>query len=240
MMRPDLTRGATHRLICVPHAGSGPSAFRDLAKAFPEEVEVVAPGLPGHEDRLDEAPLRDIGSLVEYYVELLARENPGPYSVFGQCSGAYVALELARALAARCGSAPARVFVASQTPVSWESGGATADQAPSLEDCIATLIADGELDPELAADPEFMEIFTDTLDADIAVLCSYLETGPHDPIDAPIVALYGTLDDPAIAQAQEGWRHYTTASFTLGTVDSGHLITRAAPEAVVRRILAEL
>src|SRR5882762_8606158 len=52
------------RLICLPYAGAGASAYRRWPEVAPPGVEIVAVQLPGREDRIREPPPTEIEELV--------------------------------------------------------------------------------------------------------------------------------------------------------------------------------
>lgn len=226
-----------HALICVPHAGAGVAVFGPLAGSAPADFDVVAVRLPGRETLFMVPPLRDMTAVVAHLVGVLGPDLPASYSLFGQCSGAYIALELARRLSAESGRPPRCVFVASQLPISAATAVATRDE--DIERYVDALVDNGELHPVLAAHGEYAEILRDVLRADLEVIDSYAAAAPHEPIDVPIVALCGTRDDPQVVAGQQGWREHTRAGFTVRTLDRGHFLTSGDPAALMAELVAE-
>src|SRR5687767_1993710 len=59
------------RLFCFPHAGGGASMYRRWQAGLPDEVEVCAVQLPGHETRISEPPLQSIDAVAEGAAKVL-------------------------------------------------------------------------------------------------------------------------------------------------------------------------
>lgn len=84
-------------LVCFPHAGGNPTAYRSWPKLVPDNVAVVGVNYPGRLDRLDETPSETVFELAEEAaaaldrrVDLVCAQN---LVFFGHSMGAYVAYE---------------------------------------------------------------------------------------------------------------------------------------------------
>src|SRR3954454_11305125 len=96
VQRPLPRPGARLRLLLIPHAGGGASAFRGWAEALPPEVEVCPVQLPGRENRMREPAFDRLPPLVEALAGALERWRDLPYAVLGHSNGALIGFELAR------------------------------------------------------------------------------------------------------------------------------------------------
>ncbi|MCW5978614.1 MAG: amino acid adenylation domain-containing protein [Bryobacteraceae bacterium] len=97
---PIQATGSRPPLFCVHAAGGNVLFYREMAVALGADQPVYglqAIGLDGKR-----APLTTVEAMAEAYLsEMLAVQPEGPYLLGGFCSGAYVALEMARQLEAR-------------------------------------------------------------------------------------------------------------------------------------------
>lgn len=224
-----------HRLFCIPHAGAGANSFAALAEEAPGNLDVVSICLPGRERRLMEPALRRMDDVVAWIAREVVVEPAVPFSILGQCSGAYAAVEVAaylekdKNLRAHC------VFVVSQAPPdSHDSGVLTA------ESYWQELVLGGEFPAELMQSAEFMEIFRETSDADIELMNSYIGAGRFSSISSNIAALYGLADPSGISSLQDGWRKLTSQRFSEHGFECGHLLTLGDQRAFMECLTSEI
>lgn len=225
------TSTAAVRLFCFPYAGSGPSTFNAWPEGLRRSVEAFGIVYPGHESRLAERPLRDLGaiaaSLVDDVLPLLDR----PYVFFGHSMGAYVAFELARRLQAR-GTRPDHVFLS----------GAGAPHLPPprvLHDLptagfLRELIRLDGFPPEILRSAELVRQVLPVLRADFTACETYVV--PPTPVDFPITAFAGRGDARADVARVEAWDRFAGVSFDREVFDGGHFFLRDHRPAMVASI----
>ena len=92
MHRPR--REARVRLLCLPYAGGGASAFRHWPDALTSSIEVCPVQLPGRENRFVEAPFTRAEAVVEAMAPALRPVLDRPYALFGHSMGAMLGFEL--------------------------------------------------------------------------------------------------------------------------------------------------
>jgi len=231
----EASESTGHRLFCIPHAGAGANSFAALAEEAPKGLEVIPICLPGRERRLLEPALRRMEEVVAWIAREIVVDPAVPFSILGQCSGAYAAVEVAAYLEQNSNTRAHCVFVASQAP----PGSRDADSL-TAEGYWEELVQTGELPAELLASAEFMEIFRETSAADIELINSYIKAGRFSSISSRIVALYGLEDLDDISSLQAGWRKLTSERFTEHGLECGHLLTLGDQRAFMDCLASEI
>lgn len=128
---------ATLRLLCIPFAGAGASAFRGWAEGLPPHVEPFAVQLPGREDRMREAAATRWAPVFASLCAQVRGLHAQPTAIFGHSLGAVLGLDLARWME-RSGAPPVHLFVSARAapgshgaaPVAWSMR----DAAESMRD----------------------------------------------------------------------------------------------------------
>jgi medium-chain acyl-[acyl-carrier-protein] hydrolase len=218
--RPD----PRHRLFCFPHAGAGAATYAPWPSLLPNDIEVVAIQLPGREDRLGEPAFTDAAALIRPMVQVLRPYLRLPFSLFGHSGGALFAFELARALRARLGREPARLFVSGQPAPD------LVDQLPVLHtladaDFVRAVRDLGGTAPAVADDPQLLDVVLPALRADFGLWERYRFT-PGPRLSAPITAFAGNRDTRAPVDTVAAWQRHTDGAFTLTTFDGDHFFVR--------------
>ena len=98
------------RLVCFPHAGGTPAAFRGWADRLPPEVELLIACYPGRHNRFADPLWTRMEPLADEAAAALLRLPDVPTALFGHSMGAAVAYEAAVRLQA-AGRPPLRLFV---------------------------------------------------------------------------------------------------------------------------------
>lgn len=212
--RPD----AGVRLVCLPYAGGGPSAFWPWSKDLGPLVEVWCVQLPGRERRFAEPPPTSMADAVPSIVDAIADHVEPPFALFGHSMGGLLALETARALQ-RSGQTPARLFVSgARAPELVATDGAHTLDDLALERWLVTL---GGLPQEVRADRQLLAMILPTVRADLE-LCDGYEHRPSPPLACPITAFSGADDPLAPATDMWGWAAQTTGGFGLTVIPGDH------------------
>lgn len=230
---------ARRRLLCVPYAGVGPSAFRRWGEALPPDIEVGVVHLPGRESRLREAPFTRIEPLVDAASAALRRYIDLPFAMFGHSMGALVAFELARRFRDEGWGTPSHLFVS----------GRRAPHLPPRHPVI-THLPDGEfvqeirrryngIPDEVLRHPDLLVLLVPGLRADLSVVETYAHR-PGPPLGCPIAA-FGGLADPEATEAElAGWRQQTTGTLSVQMFPGGHFFLQSAHEELTRIVREEL
>jgi medium-chain acyl-[acyl-carrier-protein] hydrolase len=236
LIRPAPRAQPACRLVCLPHAGAGPSAFVDWPELLAPGIELCAVELPGHGARIAEPALRDARALAAALYTALVPLLDVPVAAFGHSMGALIAFELAREARRRGGPELRWLFASAYPAPQLPYTGAQLHAAPDAE-FLAGLAAWyptedpaerallGELLPVLRADFELCERYAYT-------------TEP--PLELPISA-FGGLSDPEVPRAAiAAWQSQTTGPFQARMVPGDHLFYRGAAPRLLRVIDKEL
>jgi medium-chain acyl-[acyl-carrier-protein] hydrolase len=208
------------RLLCLPFAGGGASAFRPWADGLPLTVEVGAVQPPGRETRFRDPPFIRLSQYVTALANDLTPLLDLPVAVCGHSMGALAAFELAREWRRRGQPGPERLILT----------GRAAPHLPPRRKPIHTL-PDREFRSELKAlggtpaavidNDELMAALLPTLRADFTVLETY-EYTEEAPLDCPILAMTGAEDTVAPPADVEQWRSHTRSRFDIRVLPGDH------------------
>ena len=95
----------------------------------------------------------------------------------------------------------------------------------------AEILSYGGVSSQIAAQPDFREIFEVGLRADYELLAGF-EYAAEPPLDIPIVAVRGAADPALSAHDLAGWSRHTTVSFTAVEAPGDHWLVDTAPDAL--------
>lgn len=220
----ELANGA---VICVPWAGAGAAPFRAWASLCPRDLELWAVRLPGRESRISEPLPTTIRLLARDLSERIAAAVALPPVLFGVCSGALIALELARSLRRDEAIKVQAVLVASPPKLGGHDG-AVSPAPNALRDL---LVAEGLLSAAIAENDELFALLRPAIEGDFA-LARHYEPERRPLVDDPIVAFIANGASSATAAAQ--WRSTTSAAFREIRLAGDHLFTGPAWEVLAR------
>lgn len=224
-------------LVCIAHAGGGAATFRGWGDELPDTVDLIALRLPGRESRLREEPLRKMDALVPAIQAGCADLLAQPCALFGYCSGALVAFELARALQ-RAGRPPCHLFVCAcpapahvvrDSAVHRLTGGALTEHLRAL----------GIMPPTVLDDPDLMALFEPAVRADYEVF----ETAPYhtaSALDLPITVFGGDLDPSTSVPTLLEWRAETSMDFLLRLYRGDHSFFQTNRRSMIGTVAHEL
>lgn len=214
---------ARARLFCLPFAGGGASNFSAWRKRF-SDVGVVPVQYPGHETRIDEAPLQSIDHMVTGLADAIEPLLDRPYVLFGYSMGAKLAFALIKELTGRGFPLPACLMVAAHVPPDRTSGAVRAIGLADNE-FKQVLRAYGGMPEELLDDEDFCAMLLPVMRADFALAVQAVDRAP---VDCPIFAYAGMHDATSGASEMTGWQRFTRGSFRLREFDGGHFFFRTA------------
>lgn len=237
-----LTPGVSHpiSLICIPHAGAGVASFypwRELGRF----AALWAVRFPGRESRLAEPPLTTIYEMAEALVTPVSKLAAVSIVLFGHCSGALVAYELAHRLTEIYqGPRDLRLVLSSQAApsVRREPAGESVARI-SHEELASRLRALGGTPEAVLKNPRLMAVMEPAVRADLLAVERYRPPEREKlPYDILMMAASGDHAIPADLLLE--WRHCTAGSFRIKWFEGQHFfITKDGGEAAVE-YLAEI
>lgn len=221
-------------LFCLPYAGGGASIYRTWAAAAPPGLTVCPVQLPGREQRLRDAPFRDLTSLVSALDEALRPHLDRPFAVFGHSMGALIAYEWARRLATGPSSALLQHLFVSGRPA--PARGSTRPPVHALPEpeFLAELRRLRGTPDAVLAHQELLQLLLPTLRADFQVVETY-RWAPGPRLTVPVTAFGGTHDDVS-ADDLQAWREVTESGFECQLLAGDHFFLHDARE----RLLAAM
>jgi pyochelin biosynthesis protein PchC len=207
------------RLVCFPHAGGTASWFRGWPQWLPPDVELLAVGYPGRQDRLDEPCVDDMDRLVPPIVQALVPLLRTPLAFFGHSMGAAVAYEAALRLQQLYGTGPVALFPSGlNAPHRLERENVHLLGDAAIE---ADVRSSGDANAAALAEPELRELVMPSLRADYKLIDLY---GPRPVrrVAAPVVAYNGAADAKVTRDEVAAWSELTTGRFAERVFPGGH------------------
>ncbi|HKY44809.1 MAG TPA: alpha/beta fold hydrolase [Pyrinomonadaceae bacterium] len=232
------TRQTSQRLFLFPYAGGAASIYRDWGNKLPSSVEVHPVQLPGHGNRLSERLFKRVQPLVESTAQELMPFLEGSFAFFGHSMGAIISFELAHLLRRENKPGPAHLFLSGRPCPHLTKKEAPTYDVPEPEFIEELRRMKGTPD-EVLEHPELMAMLSPILRADLEV-CQTYEYEPRPPLDCPITVFGGLQDEDVSREQLEGWREYTTSSFTVRMFPGNHFYLHNAAPSLVRMIAQDL
>jgi medium-chain acyl-[acyl-carrier-protein] hydrolase len=233
------------RLLCLPHAGAGASAYRTWGQGLPAEIAACPVQLPGRESRMGETPYDHVEDIADDLADALFDDTGldttafrTPYALFGHSMGAIVAFALAQRLRERGLPEPVHLFVSGR-------------QAPHLPTSLPDLRHLGitELAAELATlggtprqvldNPDLLGMIAPLLRADFAVNETYRHTG-EPALDIPVTAFAASADPRSSVEQVGAWGEATAGAFQLHRLPGDHFAVLRQAAFVHRTVAAAL
>lgn len=239
--RPPSRDDSVIRLFCVPHAGTGATAFRGWTERLLPEIETTVVELPGRESRFRETPYQRMGPLVSdlaaAVTDCLSEDQP--FAFFGNSLGSLIAFETLHEIRRQSGREALHLFVS--------ASGAPHCQSPlppigHLDDHDLVRAVDeryGGIPAPVLADEEFLAAILPTLRADICLLEAYQRDRPQ-PLSCPVTAFAGLRDTTVPFAHVEAWRDQTIRHFERFFLEEGHLYLQSSRDFLIQRVLNEL
>lgn len=214
-------------LLCIPWAGAGAAPFRTWVPVVGDVAAVYGVRAAGRETRFREDLPGTLGAVVEELVAAIGALSEERVVLFGHCSGAIAAFEVARAL--RNGASTRRV----------ERLVVVGQMAPRLLDAPSPP-EEHDLEryvPEpLQTEPELVEHLLRAIAADMRLVTRY-QYVEAEPLDVPLTAIRGGRDEALTDADVSRWCDETSAATTCTTVpDADHLFSGDAWLALAQEV----
>ena len=192
------------QLYCLAYAGGGASVYRPWKEGLPSDIQVNAVQLPGHEERLMEAPIGSACAAGAALAEVIDSDRTGPYALFGYSMGALVAFEAARELCRRGAPAPQHLFAAAMRAPQVPPTNANLHALPEAEFLEEVGRRYEAVPAEVLAEPDLLALLLPTLRADMAV-CDTYKFSEEPRLECPVSVLAGESDLNITPEQLQGW-----------------------------------
>lgn len=250
IVTPKACTNPRARLICFPHSGGGPSSFASWPDVFDDlKVEVVAISMPGHERRIDSAPISDLEALVAEICDALTESgivDDVPFAFFGHSLGAVIACEVARRLdniMIPQRPRPIHVFASAHAGPSQavtNRGSGALLHKMDVSDLLKAVEQFGFLPAELLANQGLVETVVPALQADFQIYESYVPDANRAKLPCPITALGGQEDKAVGGNVLQCWAEETSRElFGPIQLPGGHFYLFEESREGVLKLLAE-
>jgi len=222
------------RLVCFPHGGGGPQAYRSWADGLPDWIDVVSISPPGRGPRLREAAVTEMAVAVETILAALTPLLDRPIILFGHSAGALLAFETAQAIVRAGYGAPLRVMVSGFCAPEIAARARTLHDA-SDDDLMSAIGELGLLPVESLQNVELRGLLLPPMRADFA-LCEKHRLDDNARVTCPLTAMGGRADQLVDEGDLAEWAKRTEGTFALAMFEGGHFYTQTAREEVLALI----
>ncbi len=204
---------------------------------MPLDIDFCPVELPGHGQRIDEAPFTDLGALAAALQVVLEPLLTVPFAFFGHSVGACIAFETARVVRAPDGRPAVHLFVSGRQAPGHGIGDRPV-RSLSNRDLLAMLTMYGSTPAVVMERPELMAAVLPTLRADLALVESHrLPAGAR--LSCPIT-VFGGVDDTIDSTSLQAWSDCTAETFRVHMFPGGHFYLSEAGGALIGEIVKEL
>ncbi|MFZ1008465.1 MAG: alpha/beta fold hydrolase [Candidatus Sulfotelmatobacter sp.] len=224
------------RLFCFHYAGASASIFRSWDGALPDEVELVAVQLPGREYRLDELLLTDAHGIAGLITEILPLDKR--FVFFGHSMGTLIGFEVARLLREQGLRQPEMLIASGRNAPQFKWRDTGMELLPD-DEFVAAVIAYKGIPESLLENAALRELLLPRLRADLTVSAQYRYV-EKDPLECPIVVMFGSQDGLVTEAGLNGWLTQTTAEVRYFRFAGNHFFLHSAEQLVLSRIAEEL
>ena len=213
--------GAQVSLFCFPHAGGSSLYFARWARIFSPNINTYPVEYPMREKRVGELMPESLQALAESMAEECLTQFQKPFSLFGHCTGAIIAYEVAVYLERYHGLTPQALFVSSS--VAPEHSKMQAIQDMPDEEFIAFIRNYGTVNPVFLENKELMDYYLPIVRKDFELHRNYIYNSTHSPLRCPLFALNGADDFNILSHKQVGdWKNHTFNRFEAEIFNGGH------------------
>ncbi|MDH6113778.1 pyochelin biosynthetic protein PchC [Kitasatospora sp. MAP12-15] len=225
------------RLVCFPHAGGAPSAFRGWADQLPTGIGLLTACYPGRHNRFIDPHPASLEELADELADALQPYLDTPVALFGHSMGAALAYEVALRLEQRHGVGPLRLFVSGHpAPQLAREAGTDHQDAEALISHVNRL---GSATAGLLDIPELREIALATLSADYGLIETYRPPAPA-AVGCPVVGYVGDQDHDCPPDDVRAWAQLSSGRFEFRSFPGNHFYLEEHEAELVRQVVGHL
>jgi len=234
----QLRENPSLRLICFPYAGGSSIVFHNWKLALSPAVEIFPVQLPGRGMRIQQAPFKRIGPLIEAMIEGLSPFLRGRFAFLGHSMGALIAYELANALMSRGQRGPEKLYVSGRQAPHLAQSDPGFDSL-SQDQFVERLRNLNGTPRTLLENPELLELVLPILRADFELVHTYAyRKCPR--LACPIKAYGGQLDNDVTPDKLAAWADHTSSDFSMEILPGDHFFIHQQKHDFLRSLSSDL
>lgn len=219
-------------MLCLPYAGASISMFSTWPK-YVMDIAVCPVILPFRDARRRESLPESLQKLAEIFVEENIDILQRKYYIFGHCTGAVLAYEIARQAYEKTNNEPIAII-------------ASSSQAPKIIPEEALLLANASdleikkylqteklIDETILEMSEFTEYYFPILRSDFRLFAGY--HAAFHKFECPIFSIYDPLDTKLSKDKVQAWEKYTETYKEI-FISGGHYSVLNDPKQITEKI----
>lgn len=208
-------------MVCIPYAGASANIYGKWKNICPVEYNVLPMLFPMRETRIMEEMPKNVKGMAEMFVAEAKEIFEKPVLLFGHCTGAILAYEIALAAEEMLGKKVVGI-VASSANEPGEVPKETKElmNAPNKQ-LIEYLRKEELVEEEMLEDEDFCDYYLPILKADFKIYGTYKQETKKQ-LDCPIITIYDKEDSKISERTVDAWAEYTTGEYRSYQVKGGH------------------
>lgn len=224
------------QLFCLPYAGGGASAFRELCGYLDQSIDAQMIEYPGRGRRRGDPFLETMDGLiadVKRQIEVCRMQNL-PFVILGYSMGVEIAFDLAQFV---LDEKPKHLFFAAREAIRFETKGHDYALLDG-EHFINKIVEFGGLDEKILSNPRFCDIYMRQIYADYKLLHQYVFKPDYGKLSSDLTVFYCEKDTP-FAQI-ETWKEHTVGETDFYEMGNNHFFIQQYAKEMAQIINAKL
>lgn len=230
---PEPKHDARLRVFLFPYAGGGISTYLPWISHFCDKIELVIVQPPGRGSRINEAPFKDMPSLVKEITSSASFICSLPFVFFGHSLGARTAYETCVQLLRMNLPLPLHLIASGSKAPHCEERNSNKYNLPR-DDFISVLKKLDGTPKEILDNSELLDFLMPTIRADFQISETYKSKKIKMPF--PITVLGGTEDLSVTNEQLLKWNELTTKGFNLTKLPGNHFFVNSNLDLVVSEV----
>ncbi|SFA97315.1 Surfactin synthase thioesterase subunit [Acetitomaculum ruminis DSM 5522] len=219
-------------LICIPYAGASANMFGNWKYLFPEKINVLPLLFPMREMRISEKMPETVEKMAREFFEDSKELFNKKVLIFGHCTGAILAYEIAKTVKALLGKDVFGIIASSSNEPGMMPEEMRELASANDNKLIEYLKKEKLVEDELLEDEDFCTYYLPLLHADFDMYGAY-KASRKKKLKCPIITIYDENDKKISKDAVHAWADYTQGNYSFRQVDGGHYYIKN-PENVIK------
>lgn len=208
-------------MICIPYAGASANIYGKWKEICPTEYSVLPMLFPMRETRFAEEMPKQVEQLAEMFVLEAKEIFEKPVLLFGHCTGATLAYEIALAAERILGKKVAGIVASSANEPGMVPKETKELMNASKEQLITYLRKENLVEEDMLEDEDFCDYYFPVLQADFQMYGNY-KGEDRKQLACPIITVYDKKDSKVTEEAVAAWAEYTSEEYRNYYVKGGH------------------